>query len=123
MRTTVRPRTSPLRYGSKCVGSSSKSIVRTWSCTRSGRHSTASLFQIVWRSAIGSSTLSDAQQMDAAQDERHDRRVELHVGGEARPTRRCRRPSIVDNSHARISPPRLSTAPAHVALVERADLA
>ena len=29
IRTTVRPRTRPFRYGSKCVGSSSKSIVRT----------------------------------------------------------------------------------------------
>ena len=83
MRTTVRPRTMPLRYGSKCVGSSSKSIVRTWSCTRSGRHSTASLFQIFWRSDIGQFGAVGAEQANAAQDERRDRRVELHAGGEA----------------------------------------
>ena len=82
-RTTVRPRAMPFRYASKCVGSSSKSIVRTWSWTRSGRHSTASLFHSVWRSDIGQFALSVPSSMHAAQDERRHRRVELHVGGEA----------------------------------------
>jgi hypothetical protein len=57
-RTTVRPRAMPFKYASKCVGRSSKSIVRTSSWTRSGRQSTASLFHSVCRSDIGQFALS-----------------------------------------------------------------
>src|SRR5450631_986020 len=56
-RTTVLPRTMPLRKASKCVGKSAKSMVTTLACTRVGRHSLASRSHNFWRSGIGHSEL------------------------------------------------------------------
>ena len=83
-RTTVRPVRPPFRIASSAGSSSSSEIsraIRSSSC--GGRRSSASRRQTSARSSIGVCTESMPEQRDAAQDERHHRRLDLHAGGQA----------------------------------------
>ena len=92
---SCRPRGSCRSAGSSSSSAISRAIASS-SC--GGRRSPASRFQISARSTMGVMHRVDADQRDAAQDERHHRGLDADAGRSARSPRRRRRSGSARNS-------------------------